>query len=37
MTATRSRPPTTGPHECKACGALPYSEHEADCRKVSDS
>ena len=37
MTAARSRPPTTGPHGCSACGAGKYERHEADCRKVADS
>lgn len=37
MTATRSRPPTTGPHGCKACGAGAYAWHEAWCEAVRDS
>lgn len=32
-----TRPPTTGPHECKACGALAYEAHDAQCPKVADS
>lgn len=26
-----TRPPTTGPHDCRECGAPAYSYHEAWC------
>jgi hypothetical protein len=28
-----TRPPTTGPRECRECGAGAYSQHERGCSK----